>query len=86
MRKTGTIGEYRGTAMIDGPNPRCKWCPKHFYPRASGGKAQEFCQPSCRRLYDAGLRAFAQQQLSQGAITIADLKSALSNRARDSSL
>ena len=61
----------------------CIWCGTRYSPRSTGGKPQRFCSPACRRKMDAGLRAIGQQQLENGAITVADLQRALSANASD---
>jgi len=35
---------------------KCLWCGRAFTPRATGGKAQRFCRPACRRAFDAAGR------------------------------
>ena len=60
----------------------CPWCGDPFLPRASGGKPQRFCSPDCRRAMDAALRAWAQDQLSEGRVTVGDLQRAGCSEAR----
>ena len=52
----------------------CPWCGSSFTPRMTGGKPQRFCSTHCRRSMDAGLRVWAQDQLDQGKVTVAELK------------
>ncbi len=54
----------------------CPWCGTQFTPRTSGGKAQRFCSPLCRRHMERALRAWAQDQLAKGQVTMADLQHA----------
>ncbi len=54
----------------------CAWCGMAFAQRGTGGKPQKFCSTRCRREMDAGLRAWAQDQLAAGRVTIAELQRA----------
>lgn len=54
----------------------CPWDRKSFVARGSG-KPQKFCREECRRDFHAAQRAYSQQRLDSGAITIEDLKAAL---------
>lgn len=56
---------------------RCPWCGRDFSPRTTGGKPQRFCSPRCRRAMDAGLRAWATEELAAGRVTVAGLAKAL---------
>ena len=56
--------------------PECPWCGARFKPRQTGGRAQQFCSTRCRRQMDAGLRAWAQDQLAAGRVTNVDLQRA----------
>ncbi len=59
----------------------CPWCGSSFTPRTSGGKAQRFCSPRCRREHEAGLQAWAREQEAAGRVTKADLQRARSSGA-----
>jgi hypothetical protein len=54
--------------------PRCSWCDRLFRPRQSGGRAQRFCRPRCRRAFHCAARAWALDAIARGALTIADIK------------
>src|SRR5215467_3484342 len=54
--------------------PSCSWCDRPFRPRQSGGRAQRFCRPSCRRAFHAAMRAWALNAIAQGRLTLADVK------------
>ena len=60
----------------------CLWCGAAFKARRDGGKAQRFCQSSCRRAFHAALRAWAQRQWTAGHVTTETLKVMLDQRAR----
>jgi hypothetical protein len=66
---------------------RCSWCDRAFRPRQSGGHAQRFCCPSCRRAFHAAARNWVLAGLAAGDIGISDVKNgppatrALSGRA-----
>lgn len=53
----------------------CRWCSRTFRPRGSGGKAQHFCRPACRRALDAAGRRYVAEALASGMLTVADLES-----------
>jgi hypothetical protein len=55
----------------------CLWCERPFRPRQSGGHAQRFCRPSCRRAFHAAARAWALDEFAAGRVTVADLKNGL---------
>jgi hypothetical protein len=56
---------------------RCSWCDRPFRARDSRGRAQRFCQPSCRRAFHAAARAWALDELAAGRVTVADIKNSL---------
>ena len=55
---------------------KCLWCGRAFTLRATGGKAQRFCRPACRRVFDAAGRRWVAGALAAGALTIPDLRNA----------
>jgi hypothetical protein len=55
----------------------CLWCSRPFRPRESGGRAQRFCRPSCRRAFHAGTRAWALDELAARRVSIGDFKNSL---------
>jgi hypothetical protein len=61
--------------MSDGPS--CSWCNRPFRMRQSGGRAQRFCRPSCRRAFHGAARAWALDAIATGVMTVADLKNGL---------
>ncbi len=52
----------------------CPWCGTVFTPRTSGGKPQQFCSSRCRRALENTLRTWAQDQLAEGRVTVAQLQ------------
>jgi hypothetical protein len=54
---------------------RCAWCGRNFRPRTTGGHAQRFCRPPCRRAYDAAGRRWVAAALADGSLTVEALKS-----------
>jgi len=62
-----------GSAEV--PNPSfCYWCVRPFRLRRTGGRAQRFCRPNCRRQFHAAARRWALDAIGAGALTLADLK------------
>jgi hypothetical protein len=57
--------------------PACLWCRRPFRLRRSGGHAQKFCRPACRRRYHAAARSWALNAIEIGGLTIADIKTVL---------
>jgi hypothetical protein len=53
----------------------CAWCGGTFTPRATGGHAQRFCRPACRRACDTAGRRWIGEALAGGTLTIAALRS-----------
>ena len=53
----------------------CAWCSHPFRPRATGGHAQRFCRPVCRRAFDAAGRRWVADAISGGTLTVAALRS-----------
>jgi len=51
----------------------CLWCQHAFTPRATGGKAQRFCSPRCRRDFHAA-RAWALAAVNAGTLSVAVLR------------
>ena len=60
----------------------CLWCGEPFTLRATGGKRQRFCSEPCRRDFDRGRRAWAEQAVSSELLPVSALKHALCKRAR----
>ena len=60
----------------------CLWCGADFEPRATGGKPQRFCQPVCRRAFDAACRLYAASEVEAGRLPVSSLRLALEQRAR----
>jgi hypothetical protein len=54
--------------------PRCSWCERPFGARQSGGHAQRFCCPLCRRAFHAAARTWVLGELAAGHIAISDIK------------
>jgi len=52
----------------------CAWCGGTFTPRATGGHAQRFCRPACRRAIDAAARRWAAKALAAGILTVDALR------------
>jgi hypothetical protein len=52
----------------------CVWCYRPFRPRRTGGRAQRFCRPGCRRQFHAAARRWALDAMAAGALTLADVK------------
>jgi hypothetical protein len=55
-------------------SPECLWCGQAFTPRATGGKAQVFCRPDCRRGFDAAGRRWVAEAIAFGVLTVDALK------------
>jgi hypothetical protein len=53
---------------------RCAWCDQPFRMRHSGGHAQRFCRPACRRKFHAAVRRWGLDAVGTGALTIADIR------------
>ena len=60
----------------------CEWCDNSFAPRTNGGKPQRFCSAHCRRDLEHSLRAWAQKQLAEGRVTVAELQRPRCSSAR----
>jgi hypothetical protein len=54
----------------------CAWCDRPFQARRSGGRAQRFCRPSCRRAFHAAARSWALDAIASRRVTLAELKNA----------
>jgi hypothetical protein len=52
----------------------CAWCGRPFRTRQSGGLAQRFCRPACRRNFHAAVRRWGLDVIGSGALTIADIQ------------
>jgi hypothetical protein len=57
--------------------PSCFWCNRPFRARRSGGRAQRFCRPPCRRAFHAAARAWTLDALAEGRVTVGDFKNGL---------
>jgi len=53
---------------------RCRWCSRTFCGRQTGGRAQRFCQPACRREFHAAARAWALDAITAGILTVTDVR------------
>jgi hypothetical protein len=61
--------------MTTSPSPSaCLWCGRAFAPRTSGGHAQRFCRPACRRTLDATGRRFVAEAIAGGMLTVDALR------------
>jgi hypothetical protein len=54
--------------------PICRWCERLFTPRRTGGRLQKFCSQHCRRASEKAIREWARKQLTEGRVTIAEIK------------
>jgi hypothetical protein len=54
--------------------PSCPWCDRPFQVQHTGGRAQRFCQPSCRRAFHAAARKWALDAIADGVVTIAEIR------------
>jgi hypothetical protein len=54
--------------------PLCPWCDSQFRPRQTGGRAQRFCRPSCRRAFHAAARNWALGAIVNGALGVEDIR------------
>jgi hypothetical protein len=54
--------------------PSCCWCDRPFRPRETGGRAQRFCQPSCRRAFHAAVRSWALDAIVAGTLIVAEIR------------
>jgi len=52
----------------------CVWCGGAFVPRTTGGKAQRFCHPTCRRAFDAAGRRWVAEAIATGTLTVDALR------------
>ena len=55
---------------------RC-WCSRLFRGRRTGGRAQRFCQPACRRAFHAAARAWALDAIAAGILTVTAVRTGL---------
>jgi hypothetical protein len=51
----------------------CLWC-EHSFERRSGGSPQRFCGPRCRNAFWSALRQWGDRAITDGVLTIANLK------------
>ena len=51
----------------------CLWCETDFEPRVSGGKAQRFCRPACRRAFDTACRKYLAAEVEAGRLQVSEL-------------
>src|SRR6516165_3976529 len=60
----------------------CAWCGRPFQERQTGGRAQRFCRPSCRRSFHAAVRSWALDAIADGTLTVAEIRNgAVATRA-----
>lgn len=52
----------------------CVWCEGPFRARLTGGRAQRFCRPSCRRAFHAAVRSSALDAIGDGTLTLAEIR------------
>jgi len=52
----------------------CAWCGRPFQERQTGGRAQRFCRPSCRRAFHTAVRAWAVDAIADGTLTVAEVR------------
>jgi len=52
----------------------CAWCGRPFQERQTGGRAQRFCLPSCRRAFHTAVRAWAVDAIADGTLTVAEVR------------
>lgn len=79
-RQTPALCEKRPKPATPKAARACEWCGARLK-RRTGGKHQWFCSTACRRSFDSGLRAWAQQEWDRGAVTIARLQRARCSEA-----
>lgn len=58
---------------------RCLWCDKPFRVRKIGAHHKKFCSPACKDRYHSALRRWAQEAITLGHLTVAELKAALAS-------
>jgi hypothetical protein len=61
--------------MTPNPATSCLWCGSTFTPRATGGHAQRFCRPTCRRAFDAAGRRWVAEAIASGTLPLDVLRS-----------
>ena len=73
--------EERGRATVGATIRRnvvgdlaCVWCDRAFRSRRTGGRAQRFCRPSCRRQFHAAARRWALDAIGAGMLSVGDIK------------
>ncbi len=75
---------------IDAPrNENCAYCESPITLRTTGGVPQRFCTHAgrrCRHAYRQALVAFAEEQVANGRVTVAELKAALIRKQPQNSL
>ena len=52
----------------------CYWCDRPFRPRRTGGRAQRFCRPGCRRQFHAAARRWTLDAIGAGMLSVGDIK------------
>jgi hypothetical protein len=52
----------------------CIWCGRPFTPRTTGGHAQRYCSPFCRRAFDAAGRRWVTEAIADGSLTLDQLR------------
>lgn len=51
----------------------CSWCDRPFRARQTGGRAQRFCQPTCRRAFHSAVRIWALDAIAN-TLTVAEIR------------
>ena len=70
------------TAVMAEPTiASCQWCERQFWARQTGGRAQRFCQPTCRRAFHFAVRTWALDAIANGTLTIAEIRNGPATRA-----
>ena len=60
----------------------CKWCGTDFEPQGTGRSVKKFCSATCRRDFHTACRIWGEEQYGCGQVTIFQLRTCLSRRAR----
>jgi len=60
--------------MSEEASTSCMWCERPFRERLTGGRAQRFCQSSCRRTFHAAVRSWALDAVANGTLAVVDIR------------
>ena len=77
--KSAAVSEAAAASPTTSP-PRpvssyaCAWCGGAFTPRTTGGHAQRFCRPACRRAFDEAGRRWVAEAIASGMLTLDSLR------------